>query len=394
MALRWFLLLGFGYKGYPAYDFRWSCPQTVFSPLYLALQALGVKIHFFHEVTELQVEGSTDATRALTGVRMRQQARVKDGSCRYRPLLPPGQRKDPPSLAPWPREPLYDQLHDDDAAQLRERGIDLENAWSGWEGTGEVTLQQGVDFDLCVLGIPLGALREVARPLHDPKYATASPAWTTMVNEIAVTPTASFQLWFDRPWESLYSGAHRALATGFTQPWPSVGDFSHVIEWEGWPSGNTPRHLAYHTGAMLPGHPLDEYPVDERDYPQMAQEETASKMKQWLRDNYAAMYDKVGSWDEFLSVLNAPEGVEGVARLDAQYFHAAVQPSDLYILSQAGTIKHRLGQGESGFQHLFLCGDWTRTSLNSGCVEAAIQSGMLVSKVISRRPSFVWSPGF
>ena len=46
VALRWFLLLGFGYKGFPAYEVRYSCPQTVFTPLYLALQRLGVKVHF------------------------------------------------------------------------------------------------------------------------------------------------------------------------------------------------------------------------------------------------------------------------------------------------------------------------------------------------------------
>ncbi len=394
VALRWFLLLGFGYKGYPAYDFRWSCPQTFFSPMYTALEKLGVEVHFFHEVTGLQVEGDSDATRCLTGLTMRRQARVKDGSAAYKPFLPPGQRRDPPGQPPWPRQPLWDQLHDDDAAAIRQGEINLENAWSGWEGVGEVELKQGDDFDLCVLGIPLGALREVARPLYDPKCATANPQWTTMMSEVGVTPTASFQLWFDRPWDALYSGAHRSLLTGFVQPWPSFGDFTHVIEWEGWPAGNTPRFLAYHTGAMLPGHPFDDHPVHDREYPQMEQAKTADKMKRWLRANYADLYDKAGSWDDFLSSLNAPEGVQGEARLDAQYFHAAFQPSDLYVLSQAGTIKHRLGQGESGYKNLFLCGDWTRTSLNSGCVEGATQSGMLAAKVISKHPSFIWSPGF
>ncbi|MEM6990831.1 MAG: FAD-dependent oxidoreductase [Myxococcota bacterium] len=395
VALRWFLLLGFGYKGYPAYDFHWSCPQTVFSPMYEALRKLGVNVHFFHEVTGLQVEGTQEESRRLTGIQIRQQARVKAGSASYDPFLKEGARRDPATgQRAWPREPNWEQLDDDDAATLREREIDLENAWSGWEGVAERTLTQGVDFDVCVLGIPLGALREIARPLYDPKCPTASPEWTNMMTKIGVTPTASFQLWFDAPWERLYSGPHRALLTGFAQPWPSLGDFTHVIEWEGWPIGNTPKYLAYHTGAMLPGHPLDDHPAHEREYPQMQQRKTADKIKRWLRTHYAGVYDKFESWDDFLATLNAPEGLEGESRLDAQYFHASFQPSDLYILSQAGTTKHRLGQGESGYRNLFLCGDWTRTSLNSGCVEGATQSGMLAARVISNKPSFVWSPGF
>lgn len=394
VALRWFLLLGFGYKGFPAYDFRWSCPQTVFSPYYDALQKLGVKIHFFHEVTELQVEGTTDATRTLCGVKMRRQARVKAGSSAYRPFLPARRRRDPAGLAPWPREPVWDQLNDEDAAAIREGKINLEDAWSGWEGVEDVELQQGRDFDICVLGLSLGALREPARALYDASCSTADPGWTALMQQTAVTRTASFQLWFDRKWDQVYSGPRRDLLTGFAQPWPSLGEFSHVIEWEGWPAGNTPRFLTYHTGAMAPGHPLDEHPVSERTYPQDRQRKTTKAMKAWLREHYAGMFDKAATWDDFLSALNAPAGVQGEARLDAQYFHAAVQPSDLYVLSQAGTMKCRLGQGESGYRHLFLCGDWTRTSMNSGCVEAATQSGMLAAKVISKRPTYVWSPGF
>lgn len=394
VALRWFLLLGFGFKGYPAYDFKWSCPQTVFTPMYEALRKLDVKIHFFHEVTELQVEGTTDATRKLTGVRMRQQARVKAGSEEYRPFAPTRRRRDLPGHDAWPVQPLWSQLHDDDAKALQDGGIDLENAWSGWQGVGEVTLEQGKDFDLCVLGISLGALRELAKPLYDPREPTASKAWTTMMSEIDVTPTASFQLWFDRPHQELYSGPKRELLTGYEQPWPSLGDLTHLIEWEGFPPGNTPKFLAYHTGAMLPVHPFDEHPPSDRDYPKWQADKVTEDIKEWLEEFYQGLYDKVESWEDFLAALNAPEGTEGRARLDAQYFHAAFQPSNLYVLSQAGTIQHRLGQGESGYENLFLCGDWTRTSMNSGCVEAAVQSGMLASKVISNLPRFIWSPGF
>jgi len=394
VGLRWFLLLGFGYKGYPAYDFRYSCPQTVFTPYYFALQRLGVKIHFFHEVTELSVEGERTTERQLTGIRMRRQARVKRGSATYRPFAPPGRRIEPEGMPAWPLEPQWDQIHPEDAEAIRSRGIDLEDAWSDWEGVEDVVLTQGEDFDLCVLGIALGALRKPARALYDPAQPTANAEWTAMMQALVVIPTVSFQLWFDRPWDELYSGDHRDLLTGYLPPWPSFADLTHVVPWEGWPDDATPRALSYHTGAGVPGHPFDQHPPSEHGYPAAEQQHQAEQMKAWLREHYAGIYDRVPSWAEFLATLSAPTHAQGEARLDGQYFHAALQPSDLYVLSQAGSTRHRLGQGESGYRHLFLCGDWTRTSMNCGCVEAATQSGMLASRVISNQPRFVWSPGF
>ncbi|WP_420829508.1 FAD-dependent oxidoreductase [Nannocystis pusilla] len=64
------------------------------------------------------------------------------------------------------------------------------------------------------------------------------------------------------------------------------------------------------------------------------------------------------------------------------------------MLSQPGSIALRLGQAESGVKGLLLCGDWTRTDLNCGCVEAATTSGMLAARAISNEPRTVWRPGF
>ena len=76
------------------------------------------------------------------------------------------------------------------------------------------------------------------------------------------------------------------------------------------------------------------------------------------------------------------------------YFNIAVHPSDLYILSQPKAMSLRLGQSESWVRDLFLCGDWTKTDMNCGCVEASTQSGMLASRAISNYPRYIWHPGF
>ncbi len=391
VAVRWFLLVAFGYEGYPAYDFRYSCPQTMLTPYYLALTKLGVDIHFFHRVDELQIEGEGDERR-LAGIRMRRQATVKAGSSAYDPFLPPGKRVDPDGLRAWPHAPRYEQLQEGE--QLREAGIDLEDAWSGWGGVADVLLQQGQDFDICVLGIPHGALAPLSRQLTDDRSESFSPAWAEMIAGITVCRTFSFQLWFDRTAEELYSGPPRDLLTGFAVPWPSMGDFTHLVQWEGWPADMTPKYLAYFTGAKEAGAYLDDHPFTDKGWPQQVAAETTEEMIAWLRDNHGHMFDRVEGWDDFCAALTAPAELKGEDRLRWQYFTSRIQPSDLYVLSRPLEMRHRLGQDESGVRDLFLCGDWTRTDLNCGCVEAATQSGMLAARVISGQPRYVWHPGF
>ncbi len=69
-------------------------------------------------------------------------------------------------------------------------------------------------------------------------------------------------------------------------------------------------------------------------------------------------------------------------------------PSDRYVLAQPGAMSARMGPGESGVRDLVLAGDWTRTHLGCGCVEAATYSGMLAARTIAGCPVHLWHPGF
>jgi hypothetical protein len=70
-------------------------------------------------------------------------------------------------------------------------------------------------------------------------------------------------------------------------------------------------------------------------------------------------------------------GVDGRAggSVDDQFFRANTTGSERYVLTTAGSTKHRLAPGDSGFENLVLAGDWTRTPINAGSVEAAVRSG-------------------
>jgi len=69
---------------------------------------------------------------------------------------------------------------------------------------------------------------------------------------------------------------------------------------------------------------------------------------------------------------------------------ANVWPSELYTLSLPGTTRFRLRSDDSGFDNLFLAGDWTLTDLNVGCFEAAVISGMMASRAICSEPRHIY----
>jgi uncharacterized protein with NAD-binding domain and iron-sulfur cluster len=73
--------------------------------------------------------------------------------------------------------------------------------------------------------------------------------------------------------------------------------------------------------------------------------------------------------------------------MDRQYWRANVDPSERYVLSVAGSSAHRLASDGAGIANLFLAGDWLRTGLDSGCVEAAVMGGMQAARAISGYPA-------
>ena len=392
VATRWYLLEAFGNNGATSFRFTYSCAQTIMTPLYLALEKLGARVHFFHTVTGLELEG-TGPDRRLTTVHLQRQAEVKAGPAAYQPLLTEDLPNNPPNLRDWPMDPHYDQLVDGD--WFKKNNIDFFDAWQTTNTRAKpVALREGADFDLVVLGVPLGALPLIESPLTSPKDPAADPAWRAMIDGIAVTQTMSFQLWFGTPAANLLSKP-RGLLTSYAQPEPSYGDFTPLIAYEDWPAPK-PQYCAYFTGASYSGKP----PLPPQcgpDYPEKMQDAWVDLVRTWLRDNYAAFYDGPATpqkFPAFLNLLTAPGATTPDQRLDYQHIIADVQPSNLYVLSQPGATELRFGQAESGVKALLLTGDWTRTDMNCGCVEAATSSGMLAARAISNEPASIWRPGF
>ena len=84
-------------------------------------------------------------------------------------------------------------------------------------------------------------------------------------------------------------------------------------------------------------------------------------------------------WDYLVDLKNEP----GEARLASQYVRANIDPSERYVLSAAGSSAYRLKTDESGFENLYITGDWIQNGLNAGFVEGAVTSGLLTAVAVS-----------
>jgi uncharacterized protein with NAD-binding domain and iron-sulfur cluster len=325
----------FGYSKHFAYRMHGGTGEIIFAPLYLALRKRGVRFEFLQkvenvrarkngraaEVTTIQLSGPANAKRYVDPLLM---VEGSGGEIRYA----------------WPHE-LSDEFTGDSETR---------------------TIEAGKDFDVAVLGIPIGALGgELARELrqHSPRFDAAVKTATTV-------GTRAIQLWMNRTtpklgWES-DSSSQAAMLISYAPPFNAWVDMSSLLPLEAWDSPS-PQSLHY-----LCDEVREEDGTSEADVRQLAEK--------WLKNQSRTI------WNVFdLTCLYASDGSNP---LDFQYFRSNVEGSARYVTVGPGTVPHRVAPGESGFVNLALAGDWVRTSVNAGCLEAAVLGGFGAADAILR----------
>jgi uncharacterized protein with NAD-binding domain and iron-sulfur cluster len=380
-ALRWMMRMSFAYRGALMYRMQAGMGDAVFAPLYEVLARRGVRFAFFHRVEEIAAAGG-----AVSAVRMSVQAEVPSGA--YRPLVTVK------GLPCWPSAPDVGQIAPAQAALLREHAVDLESWWSDWpalyrrvfwQELPERTLLRGRDFDHVVLGLPVATL-----PLVAPGLLAASPPLRATAAALRSVVTQACQVWLERDTHSLgwtyQPGAEEPILTGFSQPYDTWAAMSQVLPSEDWPAAGSvvaPKSVQYFCGAMalnaLP-------PQSDTGFPARAAAQARANAVELLRERIGALWSEAGAGFPW-QWLADPLGAAGQARMDRQYWRANVDPSERYVLSVAGSSAHRLASDGAGIANLFLAGDWLRTGLDSGCVEAAVMGGMQAARAISGYPA-------
>ena len=376
----------FTYRGALTYRFAAGTGDSCYVPMYQVLKRRGVKFKFFRRVEELHP--GLGPGRPIDRITLARQVDLRAPAAEaaeYDPLI---QVK---GLPCWPHRPRFEQLVGGD--ELARDWKDLEDPPADFRDAGREELQLGRDFDVVVLGIPVGAHARICAPL-----LAQSGQWRHMVERVKTVRTQALQTWTEctaaelgwaLPGQDIASVLWEYDRESLLNVW---GDLTEVSRWEGWPEGQMPGNIAYFCGPMRddPASPPGARPTATSERGKVRQA-VVNLLSNGVEVMWKNAYRQIAGQRAFRWELlidrrpGAPPA--GEARIDAQYFRANVSDSERFVLSVPGSSQYRLpANNPDEFSNLYLAGDWTQCTINAGCMEAATISGMLCSEAISGYP--------
>jgi uncharacterized protein with NAD-binding domain and iron-sulfur cluster len=367
-ALLLAMKLALEYKGAIFWKMRAGMGDVVFAPLYQALRQRGVDFEFLHRVDGLHL--SPDRT-TIEAISMGRQVRLAPGVLRYEPLVRVR------GLPGFPAAPLVDQLAEAEGIE----GQPLESHWCTWPDAERRVLRRGVDFDVAVLAIPVGMAGIVCEELIADR-----PEWRDMVANVATVATQAFQVWLREPEPALGWPHPGTTMSGYAEPFDTWASMPQLIDAEDWPDDDRPAAIAYFCGALAAPWPPARGMANGAAYRDHYADQVRGRALDFLGQKLRHLLPGAVGDDGFRwEVLCGRDGRIGPAAFDSQYWTANVDPSDRYVQALPGTNRYRLRSDESGYDNLFLAGDWTDSGLNAGCIEAAVLSGLQAANAVIGR---------
>ena len=356
--------LFFEYRGSIFWKLQAGMGDVLFAPLFEALSDRGVRFEFFSRVEGLRL--SPDASD-ISAVEVTRQIRLPAGPDSYQPLIEVG------GLPGFPASPNLDHHVDPD--------LNLESIWSTTPEHELTVLEHGRDFDTIVFAIPIGMVPYVCADLIQ-----QSPQWRSMVHHLGTVATQVFQLWLTADHDELGWNRPGVTMTGFVKPFETWSSMEHLLAVEQWPHEDEPRTVAYFCNT-LPTSGLPDRA--DLDFPKREHERVRENAVAFLTEGMSHFWpgavdprSKSFRWD----LLAGGGSRTGEDRFDSQFWRANVDPSERYVLSLPGSDKYRLRTNQSGYNNLYLAGDWIDSGLNAGCLEAAVMSGLQAANAILGRP--------
>lgn len=351
-AIRVIFRIFLTYKGSIFWKMQAGMGDTVFTPLHQVLEKRGVQFKYFHKVKNLGVGTSTSGEKFIESISIGKQATIKNGN-EYDPYVIVH------DLACWPSTPNYDQLVEGDT--LKNENINLESFYSTWQDVEEISLKAGEDFDQVLFGASLATIPYLCSELID-----ADKKWKETVEKVGTVRTMAYQAWLNKDLKELGWDKESPIMDAFIDPLNTWADMTHLIPHENWPASDHVKNIAYFCGPLEGGIP----PASEKDEPQIALDKVKKESEQLVGENMKVFWPNINERQNIVS----------------QYHRANIDPTERYVLSLKGSTKYRLDGQNSGFENLFLAGDWTICGINAGSVEAAVISGMLASNAMTGCP--------
>jgi len=371
-ALRGAMRAFFTYRGAFFWKMRAGMGDIVFAPLYEVLRRRGVHFEFFHKLTRVRLSPrDAEGDPHVAALDFDVQVRTRDGG-EYRPLV------DVQGLPCWPSRPDYGQLIDGE--RVHAERWDFESQWDA-RRSGTRTLRVVHDFDLVILGVPVGTVPHVCQEILE-----RDERWRDMVQHVKSVPTQAFQVWMSRDTRSLGWKGGQVNVSGFVKPFDTWADMSHLAIEETWPT--SPASIAYFCNVLE-----DVRGGEGADFVDQQHEKVRANAVRFLDRDVTHLWPTSRSqgggfsWESLLDGDRQESGRSGPSSFGSQFWTANVRPSERYSQALPGSACHRISPLDRGYDNLTVAGDWTRCGLNMGCVEAAVMSGMLAAHAIAESPS-------
>lgn len=373
------------YRGGVMWKMQAGMGDVIFAPLYELLKQRGVKFEFFHQLQQLTPGADDNGQHCVATVLLQQQVSLNT-SAAYQPLV------NVKNLPCWPSEPLYQQIDSAQAELLQQHNINLESFWSDWPGCYEThfgaslptkTLQFKEDFDRLILGVSVASLEHVC-----PQLLAIDENFAAQAKNVLSVATQASQLWLTKTdqqlgWQYMPPSEEGPILSGFSEPFDTWAAMQNLVEKEQWPANNAPQNIAYFCSAF----PCQAYPPQsDHSFPAKAIAQVKANLTQLVTTNLQPLWPLAYTHNDFdWSVLYADDATDQ-ARLDQQYWRVNVDPSERYVLSVTGSSQYRLATDGTVFSNLLITGDWIKTGVNAGCVEAAVMAGMQTARALCGYP--------
>lgn len=375
-ALRALMLMTFTYKGAFYNKMEAGMSDVFYTPLYLVLKSRGVKFEFFHRLKDVALGGDETSRRV-------------DQLEFY--TLPTRQEYDPlvgvKDLLCWPARPNLDQLHEENRAWASQAETYAPDECAH----STRTLTRGKDFDVAVLGIPVACLPYACSSLLAAETARNDRPFPSFVDQaqIDVVQTVALQLWMKPTLRELGWKEESPLLSLFADPLNTWCDMTHLLPREPWkPDEVAPRSLAYFCGALPhlnlfpPANALARTPAVRQAIEAQVREVSLELLEKHMRELWPTV-TSLGGFD--FNLLLDPHNRRGRARLNAHYMRANYEPHALCTLALPGKTVFRMKAERTGYDNLFVTGDWIDNDVHLACVEGAVHSGIRTAREVARK---------